>query len=91
MNYQWDVDTADMRRFEDQKYEYFLLAVDIMSKYVWTVHLRTKTAVEIVKAFKTIFKDGRKPTRICIRTDKGSEYINKDVRKYLKEQQTIQI
>ena len=57
VDYQWDVDTADMRRYEDQKYKYFLLAVDIMSKYVWTVPLRTKTAVEIVKAFKTIFKD----------------------------------
>ena len=87
VDYQWDVDTADMRRYEDQKYKYFLLAMDIMSKYVWTVPLRTKTAVEIVKAFKTIFKDGRKPTRI--RTDKGSEYVNKDVRKYLKEQHTI--
>ena len=43
--------------------------------------------MEIVKAFQTIFKDGRKPTRI--RTDKGSEYVNKDVRKYLKEQNTI--
>ena len=87
VDYQWDVDTANMRRYEDQKYKQFLLAVDIMSKYVWTVPLRTKTAVEIVKAFKTIFKDGREPTRI--RTDKGSEYVNKDVRKYLKEQHTI--
>ena len=34
VDYQWDVDTADMRRYEDQKYKYFFLAVDIMSKYV---------------------------------------------------------
>ena len=87
VDYQWDVDTADMRRYEDQKYKYFLLAVDIMSKYVWTVPLRTKTAAEIVKAFQTIFKQGRKPTRI--RTDKGSEYVNKDVRKYLKDEKII--
>ena len=73
-----------MRRYEDQNYKYFLLAVDIMSKYVWTVPSRTKTGVEIVKAFQTIFKDGRKPT--LIRTDKGSEYTNKDVRKCLKQQ-----
>ena len=87
VDYQWDVDTADMRRYEDQKYKYFLLAVDIMSKYVWTVPLRTKTAAEIVKAFQTIFKEGRKPTRI--RSDKGSEYVNKDVRKYLKDEKII--
>ncbi|MEW8089989.1 MAG: DDE-type integrase/transposase/recombinase [Candidatus Thiodiazotropha endolucinida] len=87
VDYQWDVDTADMRRYEDQKYKYFLLAVDIMSKYVWTVPLRTKTAAEIVKAFQTIFKEGRKPTRI--RSDKGSEYVNKDVRKYLKDEKIV--
>ena len=40
-----------------------------------------------MKAFKTIFKDERKPTRIC--TDKGSEYVNKNVRKYLKVKHTI--
>ena len=92
VDYQWDVDTADMRRYEDQKYKYFLLAVDIMavdimSKYVWTVPLRTKTAAEIVKAFQTIFKEGRKPTRI--RSDKGSEYVNKDARKYSKYSKSI--
>ena len=53
-----------------------------------TVPLRTKTGVEIVKAFETIFKKGRKPTRI--RIDKGSEYVNKEVRTYLKEQDMIQ-
>ena len=87
VDYQWDVDTADMRRYDDRGYKYFLLAIDIMSKYVWTVALRTKTAGEIVKAFQTIFKDGRKPTRI--RTDKGSEYVNKNVRKFLKGEKVI--
>ena len=87
IDYQWEVDTADMRRYEDQKFKYFVLAVDVMSKYVWTVPLRTKTGGEMVKAFETIFKKNRKPTRI--RTDKGSEYVNKEVRKYLKEQNVI--
>ena len=49
--------------------------------------LLTKTAGEIVKAFQTIFKDGRKPTHI--RTDKGSEYVNKNVRKILKGEKVI--
>ena len=87
VDYQWDVNTADMRRYEDQNYKYFLLAVDIMSKYVWTLPLRTKTGVEIVKAFQTTFKDRRKPTRI--RTDKRSEHNHRDVRKNLKQEHTI--
>ena len=87
VDYQWDVDTADIRRYEDQKYKYFLLAVDLMSKYVWTVPLRSKTGKEIVKAFVTIVKDGRIPTRI--RTDKGSEYVNKEVRRYFKDEKIV--
>ena len=87
IDYQWDVDTADMRRYKDQKFKYFDLAIDVMSKYVWAVPLRTKTGNEMVTAFETIFKKGRKPTRI--RTDKGSEYVNKEVRTYLKKKNVI--
>ena len=87
MDYQWDVNTADMRRYDNRGYKYFLLAIDIMSKYVWTLALHTKTAGEIVKAFQTFFKDGRKPTRL--RTDKGSDYVNKNVRKFLKGEKVI--
>jgi len=86
VDYQWDVDTADMSAYvkENDAMKYFLLVIDLMSKYVWTVPLRTKTGKEMVDAFKRIFAQGRQPTRI--RSDKGSEFANKDVKKYLKDQ-----
>lgn len=86
VDYQWDVDTANMEYYkkENDGYGYFLLVVDIMSKYVWTVALRTKTGKEMVRAFRQIFAEGRQPTRI--RSDKGTEFSNKDVKPFLKKE-----
>ncbi|KAJ8300505.1 hypothetical protein KUTeg_022024 [Tegillarca granosa] len=52
--------------------------------HFWTIPLHTTTGKEMVKAFVKLFAKGRKPTRI--RSDKGSECNNKDVKRYLKEQ-----
>lgn len=49
--------------------------------------LRTKPGVDIVKTFQIIFNQGRKPSRI--RTNKGSDYVTTDVRKYFREQNVI--
>lgn len=86
VDYQWDVDTANMEYYKKQNdgYTYLLLAVDILSKFVWTVALRTKTGKERVQAVKQIFAQGRKPLNIT--SDKGTEFSNKDVKKFLKEQ-----
>ena len=84
VDYQWDADTANMTKYKkyNDGYAHFLLAIDIMSKYVWTVPLRTTTGKETAAAFEKIFVLGRKPTRI--RSDKGSEFANKNVRQFLR-------
>jgi hypothetical protein len=89
VDYQWDVDTAYMDYYQKDNdgYIYFLLAVDIMSKHVWTVALKTRTGKEMVNAFRQVFAKGRQPTRV--RSDKGTEYANKDVKRYLKEEGVI--
>jgi hypothetical protein len=85
VDYQWDVDTASMDYYkkENDGYAYFVLAINILSKFVWTVPLRTKTAKEMVQAFKQMFSQGRESTHV--RTDKGAEFVNKDVKQYLKK------
>lgn len=86
VDYQWDVDTANMENYKKQNdgYGFFLLAIDILSKYVWTAALYTRTGKEMVTAFKQIFEQGRQPTRI--RSDKGGEFANKYVRQLLKKE-----
>lgn len=77
IDHQWDADLMDMTQISEYNdgYKYVLLAIDIFSRYVWTVPLKTKQAAEVVKAFQTILeKDGRKPR--YLRTDKGGEFTS---------------
>ena len=84
-DYQFDADTADMSFYTSHNsgYKYFVLFIDIFSRYVWTVRLKTKTGQEMVKALKSVFAQGRKCRQL--RTDKGTEFLNRHVEKYLKE------
>ena len=86
VDYQWDADTANMEFYKKNNdgYAYFLLAVDILSKYVWTSALRTTTGKEMTEALRKIFKQGRQPTRI--RSDKGTEFVNRDVKRLLNKE-----
>lgn len=86
VDYQWDVDTANMAYYKkgNDGYAYFVLAIDILSKFVWTLPLRTTTGQEMVKALSSIFATGRKPTHL--RSDPGSEFANQKVKDLLKKE-----
>ena len=86
VDYQWDVDTANMALYkkDNDGYAFFVLAIDILSKFIWTVPLRTTTGKEMAEALKLIFTSGRKPTHI--RSDQGTEYVNKNVKALLKKE-----
>ena len=83
---QWDLDLADLVLLErsNDGYKYFLLAIDIFSRYVWVRPLRTKYAKEIVTVLKSILAEGRQPQ--LIRTDGGREFQNATVKRFLAEQ-----
>ena len=57
-------------------YKYLLMVLDLFSKYGWIVPLKTKTGLEVSKAFESIFKKA-KPKKLWV--DKGKEYYNKNV------------
>ena len=57
-------------------YKYLLMVLDLFSKYGWIVPLKTKTGLEVSKAFEKIFKKG-KPKKLWV--DKGKEYYNKNM------------
>ena len=84
-DYQWDCDLAVMSNLakHNQQTRYFLLAVDVFSRYAWTRPLKTKGGVHMVDAFQSIFAEGRHPSRI--RSDKGTEFLNAKLQEYLRE------
>ena len=64
-------------------YRYLLTVVDVFSKYAWVRPLKDKTGGAVVKAFRSIFDEGRKPLRL--QTDDGKEFYNKVVQELLRK------
>ena len=73
-----------MRQYEKQNkgYKYLLTVIDVFSKFAWSIPLKAKTGKQMIELFQTLFKE-RKPKKIW--TDAGKEFINKDFKKFLRE------
>ena len=54
------------------------MVLDLFSKYGWIVPLKDKKGETVTEAFKTIFKDGRKPHN-------GKEYYNENIKELLEK------
>ncbi|KAJ8307840.1 hypothetical protein KUTeg_014623 [Tegillarca granosa] len=65
-DYQWDADTANMINYNrsNDGYAHFLLVIDIFSRYVWTVALKSLKGKEMVDALKSLFDVGRLPEHL---------------------------
>lgn len=85
IDYMWDIDTASFRDYQKENggYGYFILAIDIMSRFVWCEPIKSPTGKEVKRVLQKIFKLGRQPEKL--RSDKGSEFSNTVVRKFLKK------
>ena len=83
-DYQWDIDTFNMKKWskENEGYSYVLIAIDIFTRFVRTVPLYTLLGKEMKEALKVIFENG---TPQYVRSDLGSEFMNSEVAAYLKE------
>ena len=83
---QWDADLMDMTQLAkfNEGYKYVLICIDILSKFVWVIALKSKQSKEVLKAFQNIFAQGRKPN--SLRTDQGREFLNKMVSELFKQE-----
>ena len=84
-------DLVDMQYFArgNKGFRYILMIIDVFSKYGYAIPLKNKTAAEMVKAFKKLWKSGMPNFRL-LWTDKGSEFLNKPMRELL-ENRNVQI
>jgi len=76
----WSADLVEIPL--DQGYKYILTVIDVFSKYAWAIPLKNKQSLTVIDAFEKIIKDsGRTPIKLW--TDAGSEFINKQFKKFL--------
>lgn len=82
IDYMWDMDTASMLQYkkENKGFGFFIVAIDIMSRFLWCEAITTPSGNKVREALKRIFTKGRLPERI--RTDKGSEFSNEIIQDF---------
>lgn len=86
LDMQWDADLADMSGLKEYNdgVTFLLVAIDLLSRYCWLRPLKSKNGQQVKAAFADIFRaDNRHPSRL--RTDRGKEFYNKNVRDLLAE------
>ncbi|GJV09924.1 retrovirus-related pol polyprotein from transposon TNT 1-94 [Tanacetum coccineum] len=67
--------------------KYILVIVDDYSRYTWTHFLRTKDETsEVLKDFLKMIQWNLQAQVIAIRTDRGTEFLNKTLHAYFKEE-----
>lgn len=82
----FQADLVDMSPYSDvnRGYKYLLTAIDIFSKVGFAVGLKTKSTVEVTKAFKRVLDTFGKPVK-NVMTDRGTEFISKEFKRLMEE------
>ena len=82
----WAADLVEMQKFSkwNKGVKYLLMVIDVFSKYGWIRGLKDKKTETVSKAFGDVFKSKRKPKMLW--TDKGSEFISKHFKDFLKRE-----
>ena len=84
----WAADLVEMQKFQlkfgkwNKGINYLLMVIYVFSKYGWIKPLRDKKTETVSEAFDEIFKSKRKTQMLW--TDKGSEFISKHFKEFLK-------
>ncbi|GKE11272.1 retrovirus-related pol polyprotein from transposon TNT 1-94 [Tanacetum coccineum] len=67
--------------------KYILVIVDDYSRYTWTLFLRSKDETpEVLKDFLTMIQQNLQALVIFVRTDRGTEFLNKTLHVFFKEE-----
>jgi len=74
------MDLLDLQKFQVRGYKYLLNAIDMSSRYLYSIALKNKTDVEVLNGFKKIYNISKIK---AVRSDNGSEFINDKFTDYL--------
>jgi transposase InsO family protein len=89
----WECDLVDVQALSkfNNNYKYLLTVIDVFSKFLHIVPLKSKTGPTVTSAFKSIVNNNKysKPVKkrpIWVRTDKGKEFLNTTFQDMLKHE-----
>ena len=85
---QWQADLADMQDISEANggNKYILTGIDVFTKFAWAIPIKSKGSKTMLDAFKRLFAISKPRKPKYLQTDKGTEFLNADVQKYLKQQ-----
>ncbi|GJY60273.1 retrovirus-related pol polyprotein from transposon TNT 1-94 [Tanacetum coccineum] len=67
--------------------KYILVIIDDYSRYTWTLFLRSKDeTTKVLKDFLTMIQRNLQSLVISVRTDRGTEFLNKTLNAFFKEE-----
>lgn len=78
---------TDIKKY-NKGFGYLLTVIDIFSKYAFAVPLKTKSGVEVAKAFEKVLEKYNKNIKY-VHTDKGTEFYNDYFKKLMKNKNII--
>lgn len=80
----WEVDLADMSKYskENNKNTFLLMVIDIFSKYLYVVPIKSKNAENVTNAMEKVFKQAKTSPK-KIHSDRGTEFYNSKFKKLL--------
>lgn len=73
-------DVSSLSKYKDG-YKYLLNAIDVSSRYAWSVPLKSKTSSAVSRASKQLF-EVRQP---ILQSHKSNEFLNATVQNLLKK------
>ena len=81
----WQLDLCDMSKLSkyNDGYKYILLQIDVFTRKANAKLLKTKTGVEVARAFKMMIDENHSPE--TLHTDRGGEFFNSHFKRVLKE------
>ena len=84
---QWQADLADMQVIakENDGYHYILTVIDILSRFAWAIPVRSKSIKDMLTGFERLVKLARPRLPKRLQTDKGKEFFNSGVSKFLRD------
>ena len=87
----WECDLLDVQSYAkyNDSIRYILSVIDVFSKFLYLIPVKTNSGPAVTAAFRSIFDDKPKlMTRrpVWVRTDKGKEFLNKDFQDMLRDE-----